>query len=103
MPVLEMPIKMCRPSKDTVPFTECRNSLTDVMERTRRTHRPMLITQNGRAASYIVAAGDFDALMEKIELWNDIAISRRQIAEGEGESQEEVFGDLHSKLVAMRS
>jgi len=79
---LDMPVRRCRPSEDVVPFSECRNNFSSYIERARETHRTTLVTQNGRAAAYIVNAGDFDDLMDKIDLWRDVAISRREIAEG---------------------
>ena len=54
--VLDLPISRCRPSEDVVPFSECRNNLSMYITRVRETHRPVLITQNGRAASYLVDA-----------------------------------------------
>ena len=54
--VLDLPISRCRPSKDVVPFSECRNNLSAYITRVRETHRPILITQNGRAATFSPSA-----------------------------------------------
>jgi len=40
--------------------------------------------------------------MDKIDLWRDVAISRREIAEGKGVPHEEVFDRLHDKLMCMK-
>ena len=101
-PVLDVPIKRCRPSEDAVPFSECRNNFSSYISRTRETHRPILVTQNGRASSYLVDAGDFDALMEKIDLWNDVSIGRREIAEGKGIPNDVVFDRLTAKLMKLK-
>ena len=82
--LFERPIRRCRPSEDIVPFSECRNKLSAMIERTRKTHRPILITQNGHAASYLVDAEKFDSITDKIDLYEDIMISRREFAEGKG-------------------
>ena len=100
--VRDMPIRRCRPSEDVVPFSECRNNLSAYINRVRETHRPVLITQNGRAASYLVDAESLDALLDSIELSHDIEISRREFAEGKGIPSDEVFTRLHEKLLAMR-
>ena len=85
MPTLsDLPIKRCRPSEDVVPFSECRQNFSTFINRPRQTHRPILITQNGRATSYLVDAADFDDLMDRIELSRDVEISRREFAEGKG-------------------
>ncbi len=89
--VREMPIRRCRPSEDTVPFSECRNNLSAYIGRVRETHRPILITQNGRAVSYLVDAESMDALFDRMELARDIDISRREFAEGKGIPHEQVM------------
>ncbi len=89
--VREMPIRRCRPSEDTVPFSECRNNLSACIARVRETHRPILITQNGHAVSYLVDAESMDALFDRMELSRDIDISRREFAEGKGIPHEEVM------------
>ena len=58
--VLDTPIRRCRPSEDVVPFSECRNNLSTYIGRVRETHRPVLITQNGHAASYLVDCESMD-------------------------------------------
>ena len=86
----KLPLRPCRPSEDVVPFSECRNNLSTYIARVRETHRPILITQNGRAASYLVDAESLDALLDREELSRDIAVSRREFAEGKGIPLEEV-------------
>ena len=55
-PVRNTPIRHCRPNEDVVPFSECRNNLSAYITRVRETHRPILITQNGRAATFSPSA-----------------------------------------------
>ena len=98
----DLTINRCRPSEDVVPFSECRNNLSAYITRVRETHRPILITQNGRAASYLVDAESMDNLFDQIELSRDIEISRREFAEGKGIPSDEVFNRLHEKLLAMQ-
>ena len=96
--VREMPIRRCRPSEDVVPFSECRNNLSMYITRVRETHRPVLITQNGRAASYLVDAKSLDELLDRIELSRDIEISRREFAEGKGIPHEQAMRETREML-----
>ena len=75
---LNMPLRRCRPSEDVIPFSECRNNLSTYIARVRETRRPVLITQNGRAASYLVDAEFLDNVFDQLELARDINISRRE-------------------------
>ena len=49
-----------------------------------------------------VDTDDFDALMEKIDLWNDVTIGRREIAEGKGIPNDVVFDRLTAKLMKLK-
>ena len=94
----ELPIKRCRPSEDTVSFSECRNNFSSIIAKANRTHRPILVTQNGRAASYIIDAGDFDNLMDRIELSHSVALSRQQFENGEFIPHKEVMQNMQDML-----
>ena len=63
-----------------------------------RTRRPLFITQNGRAASYIIDAGDFDNLMDRIELSRSVALSRQQFENGEFIPHKEVMQNMQDML-----
>ena len=47
-----------------MPFSECRNNLAGCFSRVRETHRPLIVTQNGRASTVLISAEDFDPLMD---------------------------------------
>ena len=96
--VLDMPIRRCRPSEDVVPFSECRNNLSTYIGRVRKTHRPVLITQNGHAASYLVDVESMDALFDQMDISRDIEISRREFAEGKGIPNEQVERETREML-----
>lgn len=95
---LNMPLRRCRPSEDVIPFSECRNNLSTYIARVRETRRPVLITQNGRAASYLVDAEFLDNVFDQIELARDINISRREFAEGKGIPHEKVMHKMDELL-----
>ena len=95
---LDMPLRRCRPSEDIIPFSECRNNLSTYIARVRETRRPVLITQNGRAASYLVDAEFLDNVFDQIELARDINISRREFAEGKGIPHEKVMRKMDELL-----
>ena len=95
---LNMPLRRCRPSEDVIPFSECRNNLSTYIARVRETRRPVLITQNGRPASYLVDAEFLDNVFDQLELARDINISRREFAEGKGIPHEEVMRKMDEIL-----
>ena len=65
-------VDSCRPhlTEDIIPFTECRNNLANCFSQVRKTHRPLIVTQNGRASTILINAEDFDPL------WDIFVLSR---------------------------
>ncbi len=103
-------IERPRLDEDVVPFTEYRRTLNDCFARTARTHRPIVITQNGRSTSVMMSVADFEntwneieTLRGKAELARAIAISRKQFENGECLTEEESFDEIEKMLDGMES
>ena len=83
--------------EDVIPFSEYRQNLTRYFKQTQETHRPILVTQNGRAATIVMNVADFEdtwkvweTLRDQIEMRSDIEAGIRELDAGEGLSHEEV-------------
>ena len=103
------PIQRPRLDEDVVPFTEYRRTLNDCFARTASTHRPIVITQNGRSTSVMMSIADFEStwdeiefLRERAELSRAVAVSRRQFEEGKCKSNDEVLDDMLTMLNGMK-
>ena len=94
MPVRELPVKSIDLTRDVMPLSEFRSTIADCFARTRRTHRPILVTQNGRSASVILAVADFQRMCETIELIEDVRAAEGEIERGEEISQDEFEHEL---------
>jgi prevent-host-death family protein len=82
---------------DVMPLSEFRNSLTECIARTRRTHRPILVTQNGKSATVMFSVEDFERLRETFEMAEDIRISEAEIERGEVMTTSEVESSLREE------
>lgn len=98
---LERPIL----SEDVVSFTDCRGRLAEYFEKTRSTHRPVVVTQNGRATTVLVNLADWEqafAAWEETrltrEVLEDLRIGREQIARGEFSTVDEAFDRLRKEF-----
>lgn len=97
-----------RLDEDVVPFTEYRRTLNACFARTARTHRPIVITQNGRSTSVMMSVADFERTWDEIETWRekaelsrDIAISRKQFENDECLTEDESFAEVEKMLDEM--
>jgi len=99
------PIMRPRLDEDVVPFTEYRRTLNDCFARTARTHRPIVITQNGRSTSVMMSIADFESTWDEIEamrkrLYLNQAIenARHDFATGDTVDEDELFDSLETEL-----
>jgi len=72
------------PSKDILPLSEFRSHTADFVKKVKETGRPVILTQHGRSAAVLMDVGEYEALLEKIDLLQDIQIAEKQISKGEG-------------------
>ena len=76
----------------TVPLSDARARLSELVDEAVRTHERVQITRNGRRAAVLMSADDFDSLEETLEILADPEVMR-DIAVAEDESRR---GELHS-------
>ena len=91
------PLENIRLSEDIIPFTEFRRTLSSCFARTTGTHRPLIITQNGRAAKILLDIADFDGLKETLEIVEDVHVAEAEIERGETISAEDLRAKLHAE------
>jgi len=77
-------------AEDIVPLSSFRADVTRLMSQTRQTHRPIVITQNGRAANVFLDVGDYQKLIDKLDLMMDIHRGEQDIEAGRVHSTDEV-------------
>ena len=89
-------------SEDVISFTECRGKLGEYLEKTRRTHRPIIITQNGRPTSVVLSVVDWEVAapyedLETLELIDDVRVAEEESDRGETYTTDEVRAMLRAE------
>ena len=69
-------------AEDIVPLSSFRADMTRLMSKTRQTHRPIVVTQNGRASNVFLDVVDYQKLVNKVDLMMDIYSGERDIVAG---------------------
>ena len=86
----------------TIPLSDARARLSELVDEAVRTHERVDITRNGRRAAVLMSADDFDAMQETLEILSDpqlmheLAEAKEQIARGEVYTQEEVEASMRA-------
>jgi len=70
--------------KDVKPISEFRANAASLVQQVRRTKRPLVITQQGRGAAVLLDVSEYEKLLAKLELLQDVQIGERQIEGGRG-------------------
>jgi len=73
-----------RLDQDIKPLSEFRANAASLVQQVRETQRPLVLTQRGHSSAVLLAIGEYERLIEKLEVLQDIQESERQIANGEG-------------------
>jgi len=55
----------------TVPFTEARARLTELLDEVNERHEHVIITRNGRPAAVVLSNEEYEALAETLEVLED--------------------------------
>jgi antitoxin YefM len=86
----------------TIPLSDARARLSELVDEAVRTHERVDITRNGRRAAVLLSADDFDSLMETLDiladpqLMQELAEAKEQMARGEVYTQEEVEASMRA-------
>ena len=85
-------------AEDIVPLSSFRADMTRLMSQTKATHRPIVVTQNGRAANVFLDVADYQQLVDKLDLMMDIYKGEQDIAAGRVHSTDDVRRAIASDL-----
>jgi len=73
---------------ETIPFTEAKAHLSELVDRTSREHERFVVTRNGRPAAVLLSPEDLESLEETVDILQDRALldsirkSRQEAADG---------------------
>ncbi|NOT09653.1 MAG: type II toxin-antitoxin system Phd/YefM family antitoxin [Gemmatimonadales bacterium] len=73
-----------RPTEDIRPLADFRANLASVLRQVQRTKRPVILTQHGRSAAVLVNAAEYEALVDRAELLDDVRAAEAEIEVGRG-------------------
>ena len=65
--------------QDVKPISEFRANAASLVQQVRRTKRPLVITQQGRSAAVLLDVTEYEKLLARLELLQDIQTAEEQI------------------------
>jgi antitoxin YefM len=68
--------------EDIQPLSEFRSKVAFYFDQVKKTKRPLIITQNGKSAAILLNVSEYEAMIDKIEVLEDIKLAEAQIRDG---------------------
>jgi len=74
-----------------VPISDLREDAANILDRMKKSHEPVVITQRGRAAAVMVSVEEYERSTHEREILRLLAQGDREVAEGKGYELEDVM------------
>jgi len=68
--------------EDIQPLSTFRSKVAFYFDQVKKTKRPLVITQNGKSSAILLDVGEYQQMVDKIEVLEDIKLAEQQISEG---------------------
>jgi len=85
-------------STDIRPVTYLKSRTADLLKQINKTHRPVIITQNGEPKAVLQDPKSYDNMRNVIGILKLVSQGEEEIKNGKSKSQEEVFENIESVL-----
>jgi antitoxin YefM len=69
-------------AEDICPVSEFRADINSILQKTKSTHRPIVLTQHGKSTAVLMDINDYQSLLYERELLEEIRIGLKQADEG---------------------
>ncbi len=84
--------------QDIQPLSEFRKHAADFIDRIKTQKRSIVLTQHGKSAAVLVDVSEYQRMIDKIDLMEELIEAERQIARGEVVSNEEAKKQIKENL-----
>ena len=84
--------------QDIKPLSEFRANAAAFIKQVQTTKRPLVITTHGKSAAVLLDVAEYEVLIEKSEVLQDIHTAERQLEEGKGLGHEEARSRVLERL-----
>lgn len=86
--------------QDIRSLSDFRANAASYIERVKSKRRPLVLTQHGKSSAVLIDVEDYQKLLDKIQLLEELSTARKEIDNGEGVRQEEFFSELRAKYTS---
>ena len=81
-------------SKDIISLSDFKNKASKMLHEVNTSHRPLVITQNGKAAAVLLSPSDYDLLTEQVRFRNAVQRGLEDVENGRILPDEDLDNEL---------
>lgn len=83
--------------RDIRSLSEFRANAASFIEQVKSEHRPLVLTQHGKSSAVLIGVEDYQKLLDKIQLHEEIAGAKKELEEGKGMDHQEFMNELKAQ------
>ena len=91
-------MKQVNLEEDIKPLSEFRANAASLVKHVKDTRRPLVITQHGKSSAILLDVKEYQILLDKIEILQDVQLAEQQLSEGKGLNHSEAKKLILEKL-----
>ncbi len=87
-------------SEDIRSLSEFRANAAALIEQVRKTKRPMVLTQNGKSSVVVLDVDEYESLLDKLELLQEVELAENQLQTGmriDNEEAQKIIKERYQK------
>lgn len=84
--------------QDIRPLSDFRSNVSSFINQVHETKRPLVITQHGKSSAILMDVSEYERMVDKFELIQDIEIATRQIDDGQGVPNKQAYKRLKNRI-----
>jgi len=86
--------------QDIRSLSDFRANAASYIKRVKTERRPLVLTQHGKSSAVLIDVEDYQKLLDKVQLLEEIFTARKELDNGDGLSQKEFFSELRAKYTS---
>jgi prevent-host-death family protein len=79
-------------------MSEFRTGVSSFLKQIHNTKRPLVITQHGKGVAVLLDIDEYESMVDRVELLEDIQMSENQIEKGKGIEHEKAKAQVLKKI-----
>ncbi|MEX0722902.1 MAG: type II toxin-antitoxin system Phd/YefM family antitoxin [Gracilimonas sp.] len=83
--------------QDIRSLSDFRANAASYIERVKSKHRPLILTQHGKSSAVLIDVEDYQKMLDKIELLEELSAARKELDNGEGKPHAEFINELRTE------